>query len=110
MDFGRVSFGRRANRRFQYRPRYYDPDKEDLDIRVSRAHMESTGEYNPEGFENRIRQGFQQRSTLYTSEYNVIRQGARIRTILIILALGLVFYLTFYTNAFGVIFEAFYNV
>ncbi|MBI1305106.1 MAG: hypothetical protein GC181_00670 [Bacteroidetes bacterium] len=109
MEIRRIQFGRRANRRFNYIPRYYDEDKEDLENRVNNVRMEVSGNYDPKGFEQRIRDGFNKKSTAYQTPYNTINHGSRIRFLFILITLGLVFYLAFYTKAFGIIFGAFIN-
>jgi len=108
MDFGRIQMGRRANKRFNYRPMYYDADKEDLKERVNKAEMSASGKYKTSGFEKRIKHGFKNQAGNYTNQYNVVTSGGRVRLLFIIIVIGLTFYLTFYTRVFSVIFEAFY--
>lgn len=108
MDFGRTQMGRRTNRRFNYRPMYYDADREDLQDRVKQAEMAAKGEYDPKGFEDRIRRRFRNQGVQSNSNHNFI-SGSKPRLLFIILVIGLMFYLTFYSRAFSVIFEAFYN-
>ena len=109
MDFGRIQMGRRANKRFNYRPMYYDEDKEELQDRVVKAKMEASGKYEPDGFEERIKNGYKYRSNAYSSSYNVVSSGSRVRFLFILCTLGLLFYLAFYTETFSIIFEAFYH-
>ena len=109
MDLGRVKFGRRANKRFNYRPMYYDPDMEDLRHRVKNAEMERTGVYDEKGFKERIRTGYKNKTGQYSSQYNVVASGARVRVLFIALALGVLCYLIFYTRTFSSIFESLYN-
>jgi len=109
MDFGRVQIGRRANKRFNYRPMYYNEDLDDLHTRVKRAEMEKSGEFDANGFKDRIRSGYRNKTGQYSNEYNVVASGAKVRVFFIALALGLLCYLVFYTRTFSTIFEAFYN-
>lgn len=109
MDFGRVQFGRRANRRFNYRPVYYDEDKEDLQDRVEKARMKATGTYRPEGFKERIKNGYKYQLGAYSTPYHMVASGSKARFLFILIIVGLTFYLAFYSQVFSVIFEAFYN-
>ena len=58
MQLSRVKMGRRGNKRFQYRPRYYDEQREDLEGRIERITSEVTGKYSAEGSKRRLKTAF----------------------------------------------------
>jgi len=110
MELPRVTFGRRGNKRYNYKPRYYDEDKEDLQDRVERAKAEASGNYSAEGSRRRLQSAFKNRkSTPIDPLAQKQKMVSRIRVFLIALVLGAVAYLAFYTNAISIIFEAFNN-
>lgn len=94
MIFSKFSFGKTTNRRFNYIPRYYDADKEAFQERVKKSRAEANGEVHTEGYENRIRSGFQQRNRAYNNVYNTGGKST-LRVALIALILGSIFYLMF---------------
>jgi hypothetical protein len=94
MIFSKFGFGKTSNRRFNYIPRYYDADKEAFNERVNRTKAEVNGESNIQGFENRIRNGFQFRNRAYNNVYNSSGKST-LRIALIALILGAIFYLMF---------------
>lgn len=111
MEFPRITYGRRGHKRFNYKPVFYDADKEDLDNRVERAKAEASGEYSAEGFQKRLEASFRNRQTLPEDPYaRQLKSVSRIRYILIVAILGSMAYLVFYTNTISIIFEAFKHV
>lgn len=109
MEFPRIQYGRRTNRRFDYKPRFYDEGKEDLDERVDRARKERDGLNGEQDFEQRIRYAYQRRDLTPSSAVDNARVISRLRVLAIATILGLLFYLLFYTDVIYVIFEAFDN-
>jgi hypothetical protein len=108
MELPRVSYGRRGNKRFNYKPRFYDEDKEDLYNRVEQSLAEKTGNFSAEGSKQRLQAAFKNRSSqAIDPAAQQQKLASRIRFILIALILGSMAYLVFYTNAFSIIFEAF---
>lgn len=106
MIFSKFSFGKTANRRFNYIPRYYDADKEEFKERVRRARAEveveveakakakAEVEDRAKGFEDRIRSGFQHRNRAYNNVYNS-NGKTTLRVALIASILFAIFYLIF---------------
>lgn len=112
MIFSKFGFGRTSNRRFNYIPRYYDADKEAFNERVNRTKAEVNGESNIQGFENRIRNGFQFRNRAYNNVYNSSGKST-LRIALIALILGAIFYLMFNSgliDRFFIFFMRWYRV
>lgn len=100
--------GRRGNKRFNYRPRYYDERKEDLENRVERITSEVTGEYSAEGSRRRLQSAFKNRGTQPLDPVSQQqRLVSRVRFLLIAAVLGSLAYLAFYTNTLDIIFEGF---
>lgn len=100
--------GRRGNKRFNYRPRYYDERKEDLENRIERITSEVTGVYSAEGSRKRLETAFKNRG-----RQPIDAQGQqqkivyRMRIILIAAILGSLAYLAFYTDTIDIIFQGF---
>ncbi|MFT4522116.1 MAG: hypothetical protein ACI8ZN_001056 [Bacteroidia bacterium] len=107
MAFERVKFGRRANRRFNYQPIYYDADREELTSRVEQIKDNKSNKV--EGYQARIKASYQRRNVAYNSDYNYIKSAARLRQLAIAILLGLALYLVFQTNTFSIVYDAFYN-
>ncbi len=111
MQLSRVKMGRRGNKRFQYRPRYYDEQREDLEGRIERITSEVTGKYSAEGSKRRLKTAFKNRGHQPldpTAQQQ--RLVSRVRVLLIAAILGSLAYLAFYTNTLDVIFEGFKKV
>lgn len=108
MELPRVSYGRRGNKRFDYKPRYYNEEKEDLLNRIERVKSEASGEYSAEGSKRRLEAAFKNRKSVPVDP-NAQQQRlvSRVRILLIALILGTAAYLVFYTNTISIIFEAF---
>ena len=108
MQLSRVKMGRRNNKRFNYRPRYYDEQKEDLQNRVEQITAEVTGNYSAEGSKKRLQSAFKNRGhqPLDASSQQQ-RLVSRVCFLLIAAILGSLAYLAFYTDTIDVIFEGF---
>ena len=108
MELPRVKMGRRHNKRFNYVPRYYDEDKEDLENRKEKIKAEVTGKYSYEGSRRRLQAGFRngQRESVDPSMQQ-LKLVSRIRVLLIVIVLASLAYMVFYTNTISTIFEAF---
>jgi|SRR5210317_949096 hypothetical protein len=111
MELPRVKMGRRSNKRFNYTPRYFDEEKEDLENRIEKIKAEVTGNYSKEGFEKRLRAGFKNR------EKEVSDPGAqqallvsRLRVLLLVVVFSMIAYMVFYTNTIEVIFQGFRQI
>ena len=73
-----------GHRQFQYVPRFYDPDKEDLDARVRRAQLESQD--GAEAMKSRISSGLRrQRGNMSARKRSVVKSNMIILGAVIIL-------------------------
>jgi len=109
MEFRRIEFGRRTNRKFTYTPRYYDEDMEDLHERVERGKKIRDGITEMDTYAERIKHGFRTKQKPAKEGANQALWVSRLRVIVIAAILGMLFYLFFYTDVIIVIFEAFSN-
>jgi len=110
MELPRVKYGRRGHKRFNYTPRYYDEDKEDLENRIEKITAEVTGEYSHKGSKRRLETAFKNRSTQPldpTAQQQKL--VSRVRFLLIVIVLTSLAYMVFYTNTFAVIVDGFKN-
>ena len=111
MEFPRITYGRRGHKRFNYKPVFYDPDKEDLENRVEKAKAEMTGEFDFQGYKKRLEASFRNRQSIPDDPFaRQLKMVSRIRFWLIAVVLGSLAYLVFYTNTISIIFEAFKDV
>lgn len=90
MIFSKFGFGKTSNRRFNYIPRYYNAEKEELQERVRRAKEE----INETNYADRIRNGFKHRTNAYNTVKNPLSMSS-VRVLLIAIILGSIFYLMF---------------
>lgn len=104
-----MEYGRRTNRQFNYVPRYYNEDMEDLHERADLARQVREGKSEPGNYAERIRDGFRLRQQPVSKGMNQARWVSRLRTLAIAFILGLLFYLLFYTDVIYFIFEVFQN-
>jgi len=109
MEFRRLDYGRRTNRKFNYKPRYYDEDMEDLHERAERTQKIRDGDNSMESYSERIKHGYRTKQTPEKKEVNQALWISRLRFILIASILGMLLYLFFYTDVINTIFEAFSN-
>jgi len=63
MEFRRLDYGRRTNRKFNYKPRYYDEDMEDLHERAERTQKIRDGDNSMESYSERIKHGYRTKQT-----------------------------------------------
>lgn len=90
-------FGRRPKPlQFKYVPRYYDPDKEDLDRRVQQASEEGS----PEMAKLRIQQGLRRGYGKHSVDKSKIRRTSNLRLVTIIIVLSTLVYLVLSSNFF----------
>ena len=87
-----INFGNRIkHRKFDYNPRYYDPEREDLERRLSRY---ESSEDNPELVKDRIRGGFRKNYRVkddYTSRTKKRSNKILIFTLLLLLMITYIF-------------------
>ncbi|MBR9921992.1 MAG: hypothetical protein GYB31_14220 [Bacteroidetes bacterium] len=81
--------------RYNYVPRYYNPEKEDLDKRLNRI---ENGKKDPvDGVKSRLEGGFMRRSGGYNPNASRMRSGSIFRSnIRLILVLGAILVLAYY--------------
>ncbi|PIE86385.1 MAG: hypothetical protein CSA05_00785 [Bacteroidia bacterium] len=84
---------------FEYKPRYYDPDKEDLEERIAQAKRE-IGVYdeNEKQSDRKRRIKGQMRRQYHQERLSRSNKQSNLRLILIIAVLGFLAYLVLYTN------------
>ena len=89
-----------ASKQFNYRPRFYDPDKEEHDNRVKRVKDEmgivekKVDDGKP--FRANLRGQFRNPDAWQTKSSSGIRKSQNKRLIILVFILALVFYLFFY--------------
>jgi hypothetical protein len=87
---------------FNFRPRFYDPDKEDLEMREQRIKEElgiETGKnYDRTSYRDRIKGSFRNQGKSQSKTTAEARRTQNTRLIFMIIILALVFYLFFYSN------------
>ncbi len=111
MEFSRVKMGRRNNKRFNYKPRYYDEDRENLHNRKELIKAEVTGDYSAEGSKLRIQTAYKNRGVRpLDPAAQQQRVVSRIRILLIALILGSIAYMVFYTDTLPVIISGFKKI
>ena len=87
---------------FNFRPRFYDPDKEDLEQREQRIKEElgiaTERKYDGKSHRDRIRGSFRNQGRSASKISEEARKSQRTRLILMIIILALIFYLVFYSD------------
>lgn len=109
MEFRRLEYGRRTNRQFNYTPRYYDEDLDDLHERADRAREIRDAKDENGTHKQRIQHAFRYRQVPGRQGVNQMLWISRLRTVVIAVILGLIMYLFFFTDVISTIFEAFSN-
>lgn len=79
--------------RFQYKTRYYDPEKEELQERLKRIEQQKSGDGNPDGMKSRIQGSFRRKSGRVTTDRSfrssqVRRSNMTLLLVIITLCLG----------------------
>lgn len=95
------------NRRFNYVPRFYDEDMDDLRNRIKAAESKEKNEYDVKGFRDRIRSGYERRENAYNTHHNKAIWASRIRLVLIIGILSVITWQLMTHDLLTFIFEAF---
>lgn len=95
------------NRRFNYVPRFYNEDMDDLRNRVNSAKAKENEEYDIKGFKDRIKQGYERRDQAYNTHHNKEIWVSRLRLFLIIGILTLITWQLMTHDLLTFIFEAF---
>jgi hypothetical protein len=89
-------------KRFNFRPRFYDPDKEDLELREQRIKEElgiaTEKKYDGKSYRDRIKGQFRNQGRSESKTSASARRSQNTRLIFMIIILALVFYLFFYSN------------
>lgn len=84
-------FKRQKHQRFEYKPRYWDPNKEDLDNRIKAA--QGTPDNDPESMKRRISNNLRRS---YKSSNRSAHASSKRSTIMLILIIGALFVLSYY--------------
>lgn len=104
----KFGFGNRAKpRTFDYKPRFYDPAKEELEARIRKYNPPVSEDENMDNVKLRIRSGLQhkwQKGSIKTQ----VRQS-NLRLLYIIIILFLLAFLLLSSNKFVVLIESFSN-
>lgn len=104
MELPRIPFHRKTNRRYNYQPVYYDPNKEDLENRVRKARGDTN---TTSDYAENIRQGFRAQQSMYGNRYNQELKRSRIRTFILIIVFGILVYQLMRSDLILRLFEAF---
>ncbi|RLD21203.1 MAG: hypothetical protein DRI69_04715 [Bacteroidetes bacterium] len=76
--------------RYRYIPRFYDPDKEELEARIEQAKPGGPDDFSPEAVKVRMKAGFKRGHTIDRKFKRKLRRRANRRVILIGVALALI--------------------
>lgn len=106
MEFPRIPYTRRTNRRFNYQPVYFDPEMDDLQHRVNMARGETS---NEQTYGDNIRRGFRSFGNAHANRYNHELRKSKIRMWLLVLFFGVLAWYVFQSDLIFRIFEAFIN-
>jgi len=86
-----MGFGKRPKHRsFDYTPRYYDPDKEDLERRMSQYTDKPTSQHDAEAVKARIRGSFRKPIGVKYESDHYRKSMRRSNRIVLIVTIGLV--------------------
>ena len=87
---------------FNFRPRFYDPDKEDLELREQKIKEElgiaTEKKYDGTSHRDRIRGSFRNQGRTQSKTSEEARRAQNTRLILMIIIFALIFYLVFYSD------------
>ena len=75
--------------RYNYIPRFYDPDKEELEARIKLAHPDASEDTSPEAIKARMLAGFKRSHTIDRKFRRKLRRRANRRVMLIGVGLAL---------------------
>ncbi len=101
----KIGFGRGIKpRNFDYKPRFYDPIKEEREERLKKYKQASTQEGELENLKDRIRSGIRVKQGNSSSNVNA---KSNIRLLMIIIILGMMSYILLSSNKVIGLIEAF---
>lgn len=75
--------------RYRYIPRFYDPEKEELEARIKQAEGSASEDMSPEAIKSRLQAGFKQRHTIDRKFKRKLRRRANRRVLIIGVILAL---------------------
>jgi hypothetical protein len=75
--------------RYRYVPRFYDPDKEELEARIKQAEKDGSEDSSPEAIKARMRAGFKRRHIIDRKFQRKLRRRANRRVMIIGVVLAL---------------------
>jgi len=89
-------------KQFNFRPRFYDPEKEDFEQREQRIKEElgiaTEKPYDSKSFRDRIRGSFRNQGRNQSKSSEELRRSQNTRLIFMIIFLALIFYFVFYSD------------
>jgi hypothetical protein len=89
-------------KQFNFRPRFYDPDKEDFELREQRIKEElgisSDRKYDGKSHRDRILGSFRNQGRTQSKTSIEARRSQNTRLIFMIIILALIFYFVFYSD------------
>ena len=89
-------------KQFNFRPRFYDPEKEDFEQREQRIKEElgiaTEKPYDSKSFRDRIRGSFRNQGRNQSKTSEDLRRSQNTRLIFMIIILALIFYFVFYSD------------
>jgi hypothetical protein len=101
----KIGFGRGIKpRNFDYKPRFYDPIKEEREERLKKYREASTKEGEIENLKDRIRTGIRVKQGVSSKSEN---KNSNIRLLMIIIILGMMSYVLLSSNKVIGLIEAF---
>jgi hypothetical protein len=101
----KIGFGRGIKpRNFDYKPRFYDPIKEEREERLKKYREASTQEGEIENLKDRIRTGIRVKQGVSSKSEN---KNSNIRLLMIIIILGMMSYVLLSSNKVIGLIEAF---
>ncbi len=89
-------------KQFSFRPRFYDPEKEEFEQREQRIKEElgiaTEKTYDSKSYRDRIRGSFRNQGRNQSKTADELRRSQNSRLIIMIIVLALIFYLVFYSD------------
>ena len=109
IELPRIPYKRKANRRFNYVPKYYDPEKERLQAQIDFHKKKSISKNEDiEQVKRNIRNSFSY-NNIEKTRYNLDEKGRNVRTFLIAILLIVIFYFVVDGNLLDKLFYIFYS-
>ncbi len=91
------------HQQYKYIPRYYDPDKEELDARLKKAGLGGYDDSSPEAIKGRMQVGFKRRQSVDPKLARKLRRQANLRVTVISALLVLLAIYLLWANIEGIL-------